>query len=353
MPTYEDYERDYRAGDRDEVLENIRKYGTDDRSQWNAGAPTGGQQSPYDQISQVPGQGQPPPQAGRSGAPGNQYQNIGQVPGSKPTGGGGSAPTGNREDFKAEWMASGNDVNRQNEILKKYGVQLDAAGRGRIPGGDLLDLRIGAKAGINQAGWTAVYDPMNPGASPGGWGPPGPPGAPPPGNPGGPPPPGASNELYKLLMDRAKQGTKIDPNDPNIRQQVDPYAAAQERERRNYLADMAERSGPGANLRGESRLASERAGQATGMFQSQLIGRELQSRRDEIQNALSMWSDRLTEDQRQALQRELGYLNDATQRYGIDQQTGLGWGQIDLGRGQLGRDIGRDEMDFWLRSQGM
>lgn len=175
-----------------------------------------------------------------------------------------------------------------------------------------------------------------------GWGVSGPAGgAPPPGGiPGaaGAPniPPGVSEELYKMLMARAKQGTAIDKNDPNIRQQADPYAAAQERARRNYLGDVAERSGPLANMRGEQRMAMERAGQASGLFESQLIGRELESRRNEIQHALDSLGARLSEDQRLALQRELGYLNDATSRYGISinganqaNQIGLGYSQLD------------------------
>jgi hypothetical protein len=149
-------------------------------------------------------------------------------------------------------------------------------------------------------------------------------------NPNGPPPAGVSEELYNMLMGRAKQGTAIDKNDLNIRQQVEPYAAAQERARRNYLADAAERGGPLANLRGEERLAMERSGQATGLFESQLIGRELENRRAEIQHALDSLGNRLSEDQRLALQKELGYLNDATQRYGVDTNRRIAEGQLGL-----------------------
>jgi hypothetical protein len=159
-----------------------------------------------------------------------------------------------------------------------------------------------------------------------------------------PPPPGVSKELYDMLLARAKQGTTIDRNDSNIRQQVDPYAAAQERARRNYLADAAEQLGPTANLRGESRVAMERAGQATGAFEGQLIGRELENRRSEIQHALDSLGNRLTEDQRIALQKELGYLSDATQRYGIDSNERQNNAQVGLGRDRLGLDY--SELDW-------
>jgi hypothetical protein len=83
----------------------------------------------------------------------------------------------------------------------------------------------------------------------------------------------------------------------------------------------------------------ERAGQATGQFEGQLIGRELENRRNEIQHALDSLGNRLTEDQRLALQRELGYLSDATSRYGIDKSAesenkriGLGYDELDWRR---------------------
>lgn len=165
------------------------------------------------------------------------------------------------------------------------------------------------------------------------------------------------DELYNILMTRAKQGTAIDPNDPNIKQQVEPYAAAQERQRRNYLADLAEQGGPNANLRGESRLAMERAGQATGEFQGQLIGRELTARRQEIQDALNGAQGMLSQEQQQALQRELAQMDNAIRKYGIDvQNSQFGRSLAEQGRqfnNTFGQRIGESEMEFWLRSQGL
>lgn len=161
-----------------------------------------------------------------------------------------------------------------------------------------------------------------------------PPSGAPGGVPGGAPPggpPGVSDELYKMLLDRAHQGTTINPNDPNIRQQVDPYAAQVERSSRNYLADAAEGLGANANMTGERRLAAEHSGQQTGMFQSQLIGREIDARRTEIQSALAQLGGQLTADQQLALQRELGYMNDATQRYGLSNNYNLGMANANLG----------------------
>jgi hypothetical protein len=139
---------------------------------------------------------------------------------------------------------------------------------------------------------------------------------------------GRSDDLYKLLMERATQGTAVNRNDPNIRAQVDPVVAQQERASRNYLDEIAERSGPLANMQGERRLAAERSGQAAGAFESEVIGREIAARRDEIAQALQLYGSRLTADQQMGLQRELASLEAALsregmglQRYGMDQSN--------------------------------
>jgi hypothetical protein len=119
-----------------------------------------------------------------------------------------------------------------------------------------------------------------------------------------------SDELFKLLMQRANQGAAVSRTDPNIRAQVDPVVAQQERANRNYLDDVAEKSGPLANLQGERRLMAERGGQQAGAFESEVIGREIGARREEIQQALQLWGSMLSGDQRIALEKELAVLND-------------------------------------------
>ena len=127
-------------------------------------------------------------------------------------------------------------------------------------------------------------------------------------------------------IQRAQQGTAIDRNDPNIRQQVDPFAAAQERQRRQYETDQAERlSTQGMGNSGamdlERRRAMETAGQNTGAFESQLIGRELENRRAEISDALKALGGMAESEQGRQLQRELANIDAAIKREGI--QAGL------------------------------
>src|SRR5262245_13899929 len=45
---------------------------------------------------------------------------------------------------------------------------------------------------------------------------------------------GTQDVVRNSWLSQATQSTTVDPNDPNIKQQVDPYAAAQERARRQY-----------------------------------------------------------------------------------------------------------------------
>lgn len=130
----------------------------------------------------------------------------------------------------------------------------------------------------------------------------------------------SSDALLQLLMQRAKQGLAVGRDDPNIRSQVDPMTAQMERASRNYIDDIAEGArGMPLNLEGERRMASEKLGQQAGQLESQVIGREIAARRDEIAQALQLWGGMLSDDQRTQLQRELGYLNASVQEKSMGQ----------------------------------
>lgn len=146
---------------------------------------------------------------------------------------------------------------------------------------------------------------------------------------------GTGDALMQQLMARAQQGP-VTRNDPNIRAQSDAYAANEQRASRNYLGDIAEKAGPYANLQGEQRMAAERVGQRTGAFEAELLGRETDARREEIQQALSMWGGMLSNDQRIALERELAQLSNQARTADRSQQNDqflreLALRQYDLG----------------------
>ena len=133
-----------------------------------------------------------------------------------------------------------------------------------------------------------------------------------PGAPGGTSPTQESDRaLLELLMSRAKQASAVGRDDPNVRAQVDPITAQMQRASRDYLDQLAEGTrGLPVNLAGEQRLAAERLGQQAGAMESEVIGREIGARRQEIADALAMWGDKLSTEQQISLQRELGYLSD-------------------------------------------
>lgn len=126
-----------------------------------------------------------------------------------------------------------------------------------------------------------------------------------------------SDDLFHLLMGRAKQSETVDPNDPVIKAQTDAYSANNQRAQRSYLTDAAEKGGPNANLEGVSRSMAEQGAQATGGLQASLMNNELTARRQEIQNALQESGSLLTADQQLQLQRELGLIDSNIRQQGV------------------------------------
>ncbi len=152
--------------------------------------------------------------------------------------------------------------------------------------------------------------------------------------------------LYSTLMQRSQQGLAVDRNTPAIRQQADVNAANEERAKREYLNDLAERRGPTANLLGEERLATERLGQRTGTFEAGLIGNELEARRQEIAQALAGMAGMLSADKVAGLQRELALLDQAIKEKGVS-LTARGQ---DMNQDQFMRDLALREWDranYW------
>lgn len=152
--------------------------------------------------------------------------------------------------------------------------------------------------------------------------------------------------LFDTLMARSKQSLNIDAQtDPNIRQQADPYAAAMTRANRDNLSQLAESFGPYANMQGEVRMGAEKVGQATGQFEASLVGKELTSRRDEIQNALSGMQGMLSQDQQIALQRELAAVNESLSRAQMAQQNAQFGSSQALDRDKFAANLGFQTAD--------
>jgi hypothetical protein len=154
--------------------------------------------------------------------------------------------------------------------------------------------------------------------------------------------------LYDQLSQRATQGLDVTRNDPVIRTQADAYAAQEERARRDYLADLAEREGPLANLRGETRMAAERMGQRVGSFEAELLGRELTARREEIAQALQQMGGLLSTDQQRELQRQIALMDNAiAQQQAANQGRSLDqdWQTALLQNEEFLRELAEQQMD--------
>jgi len=133
---------------------------------------------------------------------------------------------------------------------------------------------------------------------------------------------GRDTSLWGDLWKRATQESTVDPNNPNVKAQTEAYGNEEERASRNYMADLAEKAGPYANLSGEQRLASERVGQRTGNVRAQLVGQEIKAVRDEKAQAYQQLQGMLTADEDRALREELSVLDAQLreQGYGLQQQ---------------------------------
>ena len=168
-----------------------------------------------------------------------------------------------------------------------------------------------------------------------------------------------SDALYSTLATRAGQGLAVDRTDPSVRAQSDAYAANATRANRDFVSNLAESAGPGANLEGQKRIAAEHLGQATGAFEAEAIAREIGTRRAEIAQALSTQAGILTADQARALQLQLASMDQAiaelnakSQARGVDIQGRavdiqgrsvdnaftLGQGNLDVALQRLGLD---------------
>ena len=128
--------------------------------------------------------------------------------------------------------------------------------------------------------------------------------------------------LWQQLMDRAKQGINVTREDQAVRGQADAYSAQEERARRNFLSDTAERNSPYSTgtMDQAARMSAASMGQRVGAMEASLIGKEIQTRRNEIQHALDSMGSLLTEQQRQALTKELAQMDNALERHRIDSQ---------------------------------
>ncbi len=143
---------------------------------------------------------------------------------------------------------------------------------------------------------------------------------------------GVQDVVRNTYLQQATQNPIPSASDATIQAQVDPYRAEVERQKNAYLDQQAEAAGPYATgaLRGQERMASERAGQTVGSFASSLVGNELVARRAEIANALQQLGGTLSEDQTRALQQKLADMDAQLKTLGINTAATTAANQLDV-----------------------
>lgn len=126
-------------------------------------------------------------------------------------------------------------------------------------------------------------------------------------------------------------------DDPAIAAQLSPFAAAQDRARRDEVRAGAESAFAGGQDYGnpEKMAAAERAGQSVGLRASDLVGKELGARRQQIQQALTQFGGTISDDQRRALEKRAQDLDNQIRTQGLAQTGQLGNRELDI-RNQLG-----------------
>lgn len=149
---------------------------------------------------------------------------------------------------------------------------------------------------------------------------------------------GTQDTVRNSYLTRATQNLTVDQNAPEFRQVADTFAAGAERSRRDSVADLAEAtagSGQVGLQNAETRLINERAAQARGGFEADLVRQELQTKRAEVADALQRLGGMVSDDQMRMLQERLAELDARLKTDSLNATTDLGRADINL-RDRLG-----------------
>lgn len=146
---------------------------------------------------------------------------------------------------------------------------------------------------------------------------------------------GTQDVVRNSWLQRALQTPTANGDDPNIRAQSDVFSAAQERARRDQVADSAEHfagSGQTGAQTVEERLINEKSSNTRAAFEGDLVTHDLQRQRDEVVQGLQALGGTLDADQNRLLQTKLAEIDAALKRESLTSTTDLGNKELDLKR---------------------
>lgn len=144
---------------------------------------------------------------------------------------------------------------------------------------------------------------------------------------------GTQDVVRNSYLERATKPLSDPRTDQGVRMASDSYNAATERARRDATADLAEGtagSGQVGFQNAEQRLINERAGQARGSFEADLVQKDLQRQRDETNDALSHLTGMISDDQARALQDKLASLDAQLKTAALNSSDSLGRAELSL-----------------------
>ncbi len=251
-----------------------------------------------------------------------------------------------REQFKNSWMGTGQDRAAQDALLQQQGLTLDKAGRARLPSGELIDLRLGASAGGITPTWTGIAGQglktgqkpsLGGGGGDGGIGAGGAAGTTG-GATGGP---GFGGDIRSSILAQLHQSQM--PSAADLQGQYQPFLNELDRGATQARAQLAERlaqqglnaGGQGGALDAGLNSLNEDLGAQRGRLVSEVTGRELAARRQQIAQALQLGTGVMSLDQQQALQREMAQLDAQLRREGYGVQKELAGQQMGYNYDQL------------------
>jgi len=159
-----------------------------------------------------------------------------------------------------------------------------------------------------------------------------------------------NDQLFNMWTQGMRDPSSVSASNPIIKSQVDAYRNEQERARRNFISDSAEKYGPLANIQGEERMAAEQAGANTSGYQAQLMGQELSALREETMQRLAQATQMNATDSARSLQERLAMIDAQLQttQFGLQQQgMNNDWTLAQQGFGMQQQGLDQD----WQRAQ--
>lgn len=151
----------------------------------------------------------------------------------------------------------------------------------------------------------------------------------------------APGNMQQIFTQRLNALMNQDPNaltanDPRVRDQIaaaDMGLTRASEQRQAQLAEQMATEGLGDSgaLQAGTERAMQDQGEASAVMRSQIMAQQLQAQRDQVMQALQLGGATLDAEKQRALAKQLASIDAAIRRQGLDVQSKLGQGQLNLG----------------------